>query len=645
MHSQRQYSNSHNMPKHLQELEDLTELLQLEKEEDLRQYQELIQKLPLHERKEKGYSWYPVVVVRSGYTIGDRAFIVVEKTGDKDTSHLFRSGKTVSLFTQQAEVKHPSKSGVIQFVEKNRMKIVLNSNDLPDWLGLGMLGIDLLFDDRTYQEMEKAMTKVIKARGDRLAELRDILLGQFNPKSLPHKTPVEFPQLNPSQNLAITNILAAQDVVAIHGPPGTGKTTTLIYAIKLLAQTEKTILVTAPSNTAVDLLTERIADQGLQVVRIGNISRVDESIIKHTLEGQLSAHPDAKHIKKVKIQAAESRRQARKFKRTFGTEQRKERQHLHKQASELAAWANQLEERLLDHILHGAQVITCTLVGATNPVLNRLKFRTAIIDEAAQALEPATWIPITKASRVVLVGDPFQLPPTVKSRKAEKGGFSTTLLEKCIERLPEVSLLNIQYRMHENIMGFSNRQFYNSKLLAHLSVCKQQLSIQNEHAMIFIDTAGCGFEEKMNQQFKSRYNPEEFMILCEHLYQIKATYQDHPVPPIAIISPYREQVIHMKQVVQEDERLADLPITVNTIDGFQGQEREIVYISLVRSNSKGEIGFLSDYRRMNVAMTRAKKLLVMVGDSATIGGHEFYEKLLGYVEEKGLYDTAWSYMR
>ena len=638
------------MQKIHQELTNTFELLQLEKEEDFRQYRDIIQKLPLKERKEKGYSWYPVEVAKTGYTIGDRAFVVVEKTGDKDTSHLFRAGKTVSLFTQQPEVDRPERSGIIQFVERNRMKIVLNAKDLPDWLGMGMLGVDLLFDDRTYQEMEKAMKKVMKAKGDRLADLRDIILGKDIPKYAPTETPVIIPALNDSQNQAVRKILSSLDVTAVHGPPGTGKTTTLVYAIKMLTQTEKVVLVTAPSNTAVDLLTEKLAAQDLSVVRIGNISRVDENIIQHTLEAQLAHHPEAKNIKKVKIQAADYRRQARKFKRKFGYEERKERQHLHRQATELASWANQLEERLIDQILHGAQVVTATLVGASNSVLQRLKFRTVVIDEAAQALEPATWIPISKASRVVLVGDPFQLPPTVKLQAARKKGLEITLLEKAINRLPEVSLLNTQYRMHESIMGFSNQQFYKGKLFAAETVKNHQLSIQNEQAMVFIDTAGCGFDEKMNKQFKSRYNPEEFMILCEHLYQLKANFEkgdiDHnPIPSIALISPYREQVIYMKSAIKEDEKLKELPITVNTIDGFQGQERDIVYISLVRSNSKGEIGFLSDYRRMNVAMTRAKKLLVMVGDSATIGGQTFYGELLDYVEAYGNYQTGWEYMQ
>ncbi|MFT4973956.1 MAG: ATP-dependent RNA/DNA helicase IGHMBP2 [Saprospiraceae bacterium] len=662
------------MQKIQQELESVFKLLQIEKEEDFRQYREIIQKLPLKERKEKGYSWYPVEAVKTGYTIGDRAFVVVEKTGDKDTSHMFRPGKTVSLFTQQPEVKNAEKTGIIQYVERNKMKIVLNAKDLPDWLGLGLLGVDLMFDDRTYREMEFAMKRVMKAKGDRLAELRDVILGKEEARFLPMENYVEIPHLNDSQNEAVRKIISAQDVVAVHGPPGTGKTTTLVYAIKQLTQTEKVVLVTAPSNTAVDLLTEKLAEQGLSVVRMGNISRVDESIIMHTLESKLTHHPEAKNIKKVKIQAAEYRRKARKFKRNFGYEERKERQHLHKQAKELGHWANQLEERLIDQVLHGAQVVTATLVGASNRMLERLKFKTIVIDEAAQALEPGTWIPISKASKVVLVGDPFQLPPTVKSRAAQKGGFNVTLLEKAIERLPDVSLLNTQYRMHESIMGFSNQQFYGGKLQAAESVKNHQLPIEQAHSLVFIDTAGCGFEEKFNPQFRGRYNPEEFMLLCEHLYQLRQTVDDrrqtvqddealaeeHPewfneegvmksveeiMPSIAIISPYREQVIYMKRAIKEDPKLVGLPITVNTIDGFQGQEREIVYISLVRSNSSGEIGFLKDARRMNVAMTRARKLLVMVGDSATIGGHDFYNKLLEYVETNGGYQTGWEYMQ
>jgi predicted DNA helicase len=397
----------------------------------------------------------------------------------------------------------------------------------------------------------------------------------------------------------------------------------------------------------VDVLTERLAESGLNVVRIGNISRVDESILSHTLDWQISNHPDSKHIKKVKIEAAELRRQAKRYKRSFGPEERRNRGQMFKEAGQLNAWARQLEERLLNHVLASAQVITCTLVGAANEVLQKRHFRTVLIDEAAQALEPACWIPILKASRVVLAGDPFQLPPTVKSRAAEKKGLNVTLIEKCLQRLEHTSLLKVQYRMNETIMGFSNQRFYDGALRAAEGVKEHRLPVADNHPLVFIDTAGCGFDEKLQVAYLSRFNPEEFLILREHLYALIKAHREMELEPpeIAIISPYREQVKYMDTAISEDSELADQPLTINTIDGFQGQESDVVYISLVRSNAKGEIGFLKDYRRMNVAMTRARRQLIVIGDSATIGHDPFYTEFLEYCEKYGEYRTAWEFMQ
>ncbi len=627
------------------DLEKLLDLLKLEKEEDLERFKQTVKDLPLAERKEKGVTWYPLQILKSGYTYGERAFVIAERTTELGNAHQFRSGKTVNFYSNQPGEKTRDFTGVVNYVKKDKIKIILNSKDLPDWLNQGNLGTDLLFDDRTYVEMEKALKTVMKAKGDRLAELREVMKGEELPRFYPAFERMDFPLLNDAQSEAVHQIRSALDVAVVHGPPGTGKTTTLVQAIKVLTQTEATVLVCAPSNSAVDLLTLRCAEAGLNVVRIGNISRVDEDIIRHTLEMNISAHPESKNIKKVKIQAANSRKQARKRKRKFGRNEALEKRALLKEARDLEVWANQLEDRLIDQILTGAQVITCTLVGAAGRVLTKRKFRTVVIDEAAQALEPATWIPIIKASKVVLAGDPFQLPPTVKSVAAKKQGFNVTLLEKLLQKFPDFSLLNVQYRMHEAIMGFSNRQFYDGKLRADKSVAVHSLDIGAHKAVLFIDTAGCGFEEKENKETKSRYNPEEFQILCEHLYQLQEKFEDRPIPEIALISPYREQVLYMKQAAEDDPQLEDLNLAVNSIDGFQGQEREIVYISLVRSNDKGEIGFLNDYRRMNVAMTRAKKLLVVIGDSATVGQHRFYENFLEYVEKHGAYQTAWEYMQ
>ncbi|MBK8491718.1 MAG: AAA family ATPase [Saprospirales bacterium] len=632
------------MQSHEAFFQKLTDLIHLEKESDLAQYRDLVARLTMAERKAKGFTWYPVLVGKSGYTYGERAYVIIEHQEPAGFTHQFRSGKTVRFFVQLADGKAKERTGVVNFVDKKRMKIILNTKDLPEWMHGGQAGVDLQFDERTYQEMEKAVKIVREAKKGRIAELRAVFMGAKERLVAPVSHPVEVPQLNPSQNQAVNQILASQDVAVVHGPPGTGKTTTLVQAIKLLCETEATVLVTAPSNTATDLLTERLSELGLEVIRVGNISRVDESIISHTLEAQLSKHPESKNIKKVKIQAAEFRRQAKRFRRHFGKEEYDERKDLLKQAGELDAWARDLEDRLIDQLLTGAQVITCTLVGAAHPVLDGRKFRTVVIDEAAQALEPATWIPIIRASRVVLAGDPHQLPPTVKSIEAQRSGLDVTLIERCIAQWDDVSLLTIQYRMHHAIMGFSNEIFYKGLLRAAEEIHDHRLLFGGHEPVTFIDTAGCGFEEVVKEEFQSRYNPQEFHILCEHLYQLVESYGDHPLPSIALISPYREQVIHMESVVKEDALLSSLPLTINTIDGFQGQERDVVYISLVRSNPKGQIGFLSDFRRMNVAMTRARKLLVVVGDSATIATHDFYQALLDYVDRKGHYQTAWEFM-
>ncbi len=631
----------------IEELEQLKTLLQIEKEEDFEQFKTLVESLSLSERRERGMTWHPVEIAKTGYSIGDRAYVTVKRKTQLNEPHRFRSGGIVNLVCHHPAVRRGEKSGVINYVDRNKMKIILNSSDLPDWLDKGDIGVDLLFDERTYLEMEKAIRQVIKARGDRLAELRDILLGEIAPTFHPVAHPIQIPTLNESQNEAINQILAARETAIVHGPPGTGKTTTLVQALKLIVKNEGTVLVCAPSNAAVDLLTERIAEQGMNVVRLGNISRVSEDLIRHTLDGRMAGHPDMKNIKKIKKQSAEARKKAQKYKRSFGPAERQERKELKAEARDLNDWANQMENQLIDRILLSAEVITCTMVGAVGKYIDKMKFRTLIIDEAAQALEPASWIPIAKASRVIMFGDPLQLPPTVKSNSAQRKGFHITLMEKALERHPAATfLLNRQYRMHEEIMGFSNQQFYNDELIADNSVKSHSLELDDEmnRAVEFIDTAGCGFDEKMNPEVKSRYNPDEFNVLREHLYQLLSALNEKEMPTIGIISPYKEQVNYMTDEMAADSQLANLNFDINTIDAFQGQERDVIYISLVRSNAKGEIGFLKDYRRMNVAMTRAKKKLIIVGDSATLGSDDFYQNFMVYCENINSYRTAWEFM-
>ena len=635
-----------------EELEKLTALLQKEKEEDFERFREEVLSLTLKEKKARGLTWYPVEVNRDGYIFGERAFVVIERTALRDTPHRFRPGMPVELFSLaedkfKSDDKAQRKNGVIHFVDKNKMKIILNSKDLPDWLKLGQLGIDLLFDERTYIEMEKVLRKVKEARGNRLAELKAIFYQQLEPQVGVLPT-IHHAYLNEGQQKAVQNILASYDVSIVHGPPGTGKTTTIVNAIKLLCESEKVILVTAPSNAAVDLLAERCSKKGLNVVRIGNISRVEESIISLTLDARLSAHPESKNIKKIRIEAARARAEARKFKRKFGHVEREARKDSYKEARDLEDWAKQLEERMLSEILETAQVVACTLVNSAHRVLERLKFRTVVIDEAAQALEPATWIPISRASRVVLAGDPFQLPPTVKSFQAKKEGLGITLLEKCVQNFKEVNFLNIQYRMNETIMNFSNTQFYDQQLIAAEEVKDWKLNVGGDQPVSFIDTAGCGFGEELNPKTESKFNSGEFFIFREYFLQFVKTLTEHEeeMPSIAVIAPYKAQAIYIKEEFLKDELCAPYEefVTINTIDSFQGQERDVVFISLVRSNEKSEIGFLSDYRRMNVAMTRAKKKLVVIGDSATIGNDTFYGAFISYTEQIDGYRSAWEFM-
>jgi len=383
-------------------------------------------------------------------------------------------------------------------------------------------------------------------------------------------------------------------------------------------------------------------------VRIGNISRVEESIISLTLDARLSAHPESKNIKKVRIEASRARAEARKFKRRFGHEEREARKDSYKEARDLEDWAKQLEERMLSDILNGAQVVACTLVNTNHRVLEQLKFRTVVIDEAAQALEPATWIPISRASKVVLAGDPFQLPPTVKSMEAKREGFGITLLEKCVKQFEKVNFLNVQYRMNEMIMEFSNHQFYDKKLEAAEEVKDWKLKVGGDLPVSFVDTAGCGFGEEINPKTESKFNSGEYFILREYFLQFIKTLEEHeePMPSVAIIAPYKAQAVYLKEEFLGDEQLAPFEefVSINTIDAFQGQERDVVFITLVRSNEKSEIGFLSDYRRMNVAMTRAKKKLVVIGDSATIGNDKFYGDFIEYAEKVGGYRSAWEFM-
>jgi len=658
-------------------------LVQLEREEERRLHLEVIQAMPLVKRVQKGYSWYPLQVTETGYGIGGRPTVTVVREGEE--SHQFRAGTSINLFTTQPLASGPQRAGVIHYVKKNRMKIVLGGEDLPDWLQSGGVGVDLMFDERTYVEMDRALQRLEDTESGRVAELRDVIMGarpaEFRP--VDDSAVAHLGHLNDSQRAAVKEILGADHLALIHGPPGTGKTTTLVAAVGELVKTEARVLFCTPSNSAADLVTLRLTEMGLSVVRTGNISRVEEDVLRHTLDLQIADHPDTAQVKKLRKEAAELRKKANKKKG-------REKGLAYRDAGRLSTWARQLEDRTLDHVLDTTQVVVCTLVGAAASILSKHEFKTCIIDEAAQALEAATWIPILKANRAVLAGDPFQLPPTVKNREAEKKGMGITLLEKCLLRTnaqlgdnpPKLShndrpksqkllkntfgrsplstgegpgersqgtgvLLQVQYRMNEPIMGYSNAYFYAGQLKAADLVAQRCLpGVPLAESVVFIDTAGTGFEEKLHKRFKSRYNDGELNILMEHLLDLRSAIPPEDVlPTVAVIAPYRQQVVRAEDLFDAEPRVKDFNLTINSVDGFQGRERDVVYLSLVRSNEKQEIGFLSDYRRMNVAITRAKKYLVVIGDSATIGNDKFFAGFLAYVEKHGLYQTAWEYMK
>jgi superfamily I DNA and/or RNA helicase len=627
-----------------QQLDDLLQLLKLEKDAEIFLHQDLLLRKSIIQRVADGATWYPCVVESHGYGLGEYPYIIVERTKNLDLPHKLRAGQVVEVFTGNPK-REAEERGVISFVERNKMKVVFYCDDLPAWVHDGKIGVDLSFDERSYREMEKAIAQVKNAKNNRLAELRETLFGALTPRfeTIADEV-VNLPMLNHSQREAVKHILGTVDVSVVHGPPGTGKTTTLVEAIRLLSHKENNILVCAPSNPATDLIAEKLSARGINVLRIGHVSRVDENLFKLTLEGKMSERPEMVEVKKMKQEAANLRKKADQFKRKFGHEEREERRMARQEARQVVHHARMLEDYVIDKIISEAQVICCTLVGAVDKHIEKRNFKWVFIDEAAQALEPATWIPINKADRVIFAGDPFQLPPTVKNHEAAKKGYSITLIEKLLDRLPEVKLLDVQYRMNELIMGFSNEQFYEGRLQAHESVETHsiQLSGQYEDPIEFVDTAGCGFEEKENPETKSRYNEGEYLIIRKHLDDLLTRADENY--SIGILSPYKEQVEYISRQLKHDlDHFPNANITIDTVDSFQGQERDVMYISLVRSNTENQIGFLSDTRRMNVAMTRARKKLVVIGDSATLGGSPFYDAMLNYFEKHLAYKTAWEF--
>lgn len=625
------------------------DLIRLERQADLEYYRQKVLLRSLHQRTEEGTTWYPVKLKKDYIGTGERLILEVERTTHLEEPHAFQSGKSVSVFSNASgtpEKEHVN--AVVNYVKDNTMVVTLNADEIPDWISDGLLGIDVMFDEMSYREMEFALKEVLKADNTRVSRMREILLGdeeaRIRNKRSDHFDPVA--SLNRSQQEALSKVLDAEDVAFIHGPPGTGKTTTLVHAIAEVVKEERQVLVCAPSNAAVDLLADKLSDKGLSVLRLGHPARVTEQSLSKTLDARIAAHANYKELRELRKRMEQIKDQAFKYKRKFGYHEKEQRRLLLQEAKLIKSDADALEFYIVNDLLQNTQVICSTLVGSSHPVLRGKKFKTAFIDEAAQALEPATWIPILRSERIVFAGDHFQLPPTIKSNEAAKQGLAQTLFEKGISRHPDMSsMLQVQYRMHQHIMEFSSAYFYRNELIAHESVAQHLLAADNA-PVEFIDTAGCGFTEGQDPETLSRYNEEEAHLLIR---QVEKLVEEIGLEQwlgqefsLGIITPYRAQVERLTKLAEASPVLTSLKklLTINTVDAFQGQERDVIAISFVRSNNEGEVGFLGDIRRTNVAVTRARKKLIMVGDTATLGSHHFYLQLIEFVQAKEFYRSA-----
>ena len=629
-----------------EQLQKTLELIKLERQADLDYYRQKVLLRSLQQRTLEGTTWYPVRLKRDYIGTGERLIVEIERTSNLDQPHAFQSGKSVSFFSNASgKPERDHVNGVINYVRDNIMVITLNSDELPDWIGDTHLGVDVMFDEMTYREMEFALKEVIKADEGRVAHLREILLGAEKALSKPQAEILDS-SLNSSQQVAMQKILGASDVGFIHGPPGTGKTTTLVHAIVNILKVEKQVLVCAPSNAAVDLLADKLSDEGLSVLRIGHPARVTEQSLSKTLDARIADHPSYRELRALRKKMEQVKNKALKYRRNFGYEERQQRKLLMQESRALKADADVLEFYIVNDLLQTMQVICATLVGSSHPVLRGKRFLTAFIDEAAQALEPACWIPILRTNRVIFAGDHQQLPPTIKSVDAARKGLAQTLFEKGVHRHPEMSaMLRTQYRMHQDIMKFPSAYFYEGELIADESV-KFRLLNENESPIEFIDSAGCGYDETQDAETLSRYNEGEARLLISEIEKLisrigRSTMMEHNIS-IGIITPYRAQVDYLTKIAEASNIFEPLKhlLNINTVDAFQGQERDVIAISFVRSNNKSEVGFLGDIRRTNVAMTRAKKKLIMIGDSATLGSHPFYNDLLDFVQNHGFYKSA-----
>lgn len=614
-------------------------LLEIEYNHEKEEFRKQTETMGVERKVRRGDAWFPISIGRSYYNSLNQMVVEVMRQPGSDIEHNFEAGRPVCFFTIKndmgtagakatkagSKLQYLSFTATVSYAEQDRMVVALpDSGRIVDLQRQDALGVQLFFDETSYRLMFEALDRVIRARSGRLADLRDIFYTKA-PASRYTFDAMRFPWLNASQEKAVNEVLWAKDVAVVHGPPGTGKTTTLVEAIFETLRRESQVLVCAQSNMAVDWISEKLVDRGINVLRIGNPTRVNDKMLSFTYERRFEAHPDYPQLWSIRKAIRELR------------QQRKHADSWHQKMDRLKSRATELELRIRSSLFGEARVIASTLTGAANRVLEGEKYSTLFIDEAAQALEAACWIAIRKAGRVILAGDHCQLPPTVKSIMALKGGLGKTLMERIVENKPEtVTLLKMQYRMNEQIMKFSSEWFYHGMVESAPTVSHRGI-LDYDTPMMWIDTAECdGKEEFVGENF-GRINRAEAELTLQTLQQYlekigKQRILEESID-VGIISPYRAQVQLLRKELRKREFFRPYRhlLTVNTVDGFQGQERDIILISLVRSNDGGDIGFLRDLRRMNVAITRARMKLIILGSSETMTSHSFYKKLYEYV--------------
>ena len=609
-------------------------LLEIEYNHEKEEFRRQTETMGVERKVRRGDAWFPVHIGRNYYNSLNQMVVEVERKPGSDIEHNFEPGRPVCFFTMKRDSKtgkdnihYLSFTVTVSFAEQDRMVVALpDSGRIVDLQREDAMGIQLFFDETSYRLMFDALDRVLRAKSGRLAALRDIFYTKA-PASKFSFEPMRFPWLNPSQERAVNEVLWAKDVAVVHGPPGTGKTTTLVEAIYETLRRESQVMVCAQSNMAVDWISEKLVDRGVAVLRIGNPTRVNDKMLSFTYERRFEAHPDYPQLWSIRKAIRELR------------SQKKRPDSWHQKMDRLKSRATELELRIRQSLFGEARVIACTLTGAANRVLEGEKYSTLFIDEAAQALEAACWIAIRKAGRVIFAGDHCQLPPTVKSIAALKGGLGKTLMERIVEQKPEVvTLLKVQYRMNEQIMRFSSDYFYNGEVetapgITHRSILDYDLP------MMWIDTEDVDGKEEFIGESCGRINRAEadltLSTLQEYFDKIGKNRILEESIDVGIISPYRAQVQLLRKMIRQKEffRPYRRLISVNTVDGFQGQERDIILISLVRSNDGGEIGFLRDLRRMNVAITRARMKLIILGNAATMTSHPFYRKLYEFIQK------------